>query len=195
MTKYIDAIRENFNSNEFPVFTITDMRVFLNGKGISPRYLKLLINHLIKTKEIKRISKGAYTFHDDIALVGFAYKPFYYGMEDALSYRNVWTQATNPIVMTTRGIREGLRKFQGGNYIVKRVKVRLFFGFDFIRHYGMWIPVSDLEKTLIDLIYYRHGIRDDALELLMKGINKRKLNEYLSHYSKNFRKKVNSYLI
>lgn len=194
MTKYLNIIRNTFNNYDYPVFTITDIRVLLSNTQISPGYLKILINNLLKTKEITKVTKGAYTFHKDSAVVGFAFRPFYYGMEDALSYRNLWTQATNPIVMTTNGAREGLRKLGNSNYIVKRVKPEFFFGFNFIRHYDMWIPVSDSEKTLIDLLYYRHGVRRDALEPLLNTVDKDKLEEYLKAYSRNFRKKILTYL-
>ncbi|MGI0141946.1 MAG: type IV toxin-antitoxin system AbiEi family antitoxin domain-containing protein [Candidatus Micrarchaeales archaeon] len=190
MTKYIDAIRKEFNNSDFPVFTLTDMKVLLSGKHISPAYLKMLVNHMLKSRTIRRISRGVYTFHNDIAVVGFAYRPFYYGLEDALSYRNLWTQATNPVVVTPNGVREGIRKFGGGNYMVKRVKPKLFFGFNFIRYYDFWIPVSDFEKTLIDLIYYKHGIRKEALKPLAQAIDKARLDEYLKQYSNAFKKKV-----
>jgi predicted transcriptional regulator of viral defense system len=194
MTKYINKLRKNFATDSFPVFTLTDTRVLLDSEGISRRYLKMLINHLITTKEIRRISRGVYTFHDDIAVVGFAFRPFYYGLEDALSYRNLWTQATNPVVMTTGRAREGLRKFDGANYIVKRVKPSFFFGFNFIKHYEMWLPVSDPEKTLIDLVYYGHGVRDDALANLANAIDTARLDEYLKSYGKVTRKAVYSQL-
>ncbi len=190
MTKYVSLLRERFCSADYPIFTLSDARVLLGSLGISQRYLKLLINHLMKTGEIHRISRGTYTFHDDLAIVGFAFRPFYYGLEDALSYRNFWTQATNPVVMTTNGVREGLREFIGANYIVKRVKPKLFFGFGFVKHYDMWLPVSDPEKTLIDLVYYKHGIRDDAMDNLAKEIDKDKLELYLKKYSKRLRKEV-----
>ncbi len=194
MTKYLNTIRENFDKYDYPVFTITDIRVLLNKQPISPRYLKLLINNLIKTKEIRRITKGVYTFHTELAVIGFGFRPFYYGMEDALTYRNFWTQATNPVIMTTNGVREGLRQFQNSNYVVKRVKSELFFGFNFIKHYDLWIPVSDPEKTLIDLLYYGHGIPKEAQEQLLNAIDPGKLEEYLKPYKSNFRKKALAYL-
>ena len=190
MTKYVNVLRERFGGADYPVFTLGDARVLLGGSGISPRYLKLLMNHLMKTGEVRRIGRGAYTFHDDLAVVGFAFRPFYYGLEDALSYRNLWTQATNPVVMTTNGVREGLREFAGANYIVKRVKPRLFFGFGFVKHYDLWLPVSDPEKTLIDLVYYGHGVRDEALGPLANAIDRSRLAEYLERYSNGVRKKV-----
>lgn len=191
MTKYMDRIKMHFGTPDYPVFTLVDLRVFLNDTDISDMYLKILINGLIKKGSIIRISRGVYTFHKEIAVVGFAFRPFYYGLEDALSYRNLWNQASNPIVITHSGVREGMRKFEGGNYMVKRIRHDLFFGFDFIKYYDFWLPVSDPEKTLIDLVYYHHGIRDDALVKLLDILNREKLDEYLKGYGRGFRKKIN----
>ncbi|MGC8649253.1 MAG: type IV toxin-antitoxin system AbiEi family antitoxin domain-containing protein [Candidatus Micrarchaeia archaeon] len=190
MTKYINIIRKHFNSTQYPVFTLTDVRILLSQTDISQRYLKLLINHLIKKKEIIRIRKGVYTYHNDMAVIGFAFRPFYYGLEDALFYRNLWTQVTNPIIMTTNIVREGPRQFYNTNYIVKRIDPNFFFGFDFIKHYDFWLPISDVEKTFIDLIYYKRGVRDDALSSIINTLDVRKLKNYLKYYSNNFRKKV-----
>ncbi len=190
MTKYIDKIRKEFNNTRFPIFTLRDIRILLSKTQVSQRYLKIMLNNLLKKGEIRRITLGVYTFQEDITVVGFAYKPFYYGLEDALSYRNFWNQSTNPIVMTPNFLREGLRKFETANYLIKRVKPKFFFGFDFIKYYDIWIPVSDPEKTLIDLVYYKHGIRSDALKLLIKAIDRNKLDEYLKIYGKGLRQKV-----
>ena len=190
MTKYLNKLRQHYNSYDYPVFTLTDIRVFLSNDGVSQRYLKIMLNNLIKKKEIIHVAKGVYTFHKDAAVVGFAFRPFYYGLEDALSYRNLWTQNTNPIVLTAKNVREGTRKFVESNYAVKRVAPELFFGFDFIKYYEMWLPVSDPEKTLIDLVYYHHGIRADALEKLSVSLDLQKLDGYLKTYSDNLRRKV-----
>ncbi|MGC8587372.1 MAG: type IV toxin-antitoxin system AbiEi family antitoxin domain-containing protein [Candidatus Micrarchaeia archaeon] len=190
MTKYIGTIRKRFGSTQYPVFTLADLRVALSQMHVSQIYLKMLINHLIKRGEIIRITKGVYTFHNDLAVVGFAFRPFYYGLEDALSYRNLWTQMTNPVVMTTNVVREGPRKFANANYIVKRIDPKHFFGFDFVKYYDFWLPVSDAEKTLIDLVYYRHGVREEAMGPLASAIDVAKLEGYLENYSGNFRKRV-----
>lgn len=193
MTKYVNKVREQFNNYNYPVFTLSDIRVLLNIMHISSRYLKILINQLIKNKEIKHITRGVYTFHDDIAVVGFAFRPFYYGLEDALTYWNLWTQATNPIVMTTNGVREGIRKFEDANYSVNRIDPKLFFGFNFIKHYDMWIPVSDLEKTMLDLLYYKCDLRKDVMEKLLNLIDRNKLEMYLKFYNPRFKRFVLSH--
>ena len=67
------------------------------------------------------MAKGVYTFHNDITVVGFAFKPFYYGLENALTILKLWDQNTNPVVITWKNVRAGERKFGDGNYLVQRL--------------------------------------------------------------------------
>ncbi|HIH22497.1 TPA: hypothetical protein HA238_02110 [Candidatus Micrarchaeota archaeon] len=156
-----------------PAFTITDLRVFL--KGIKPRYLNLLIHNLRSKHGLRRIVKGVYTFKEEMQVVGFGFRPFYYGLQDALSLRGLWEQETNPVVITPRKMRSGMRHFIGGNYLVRHISRRMFFGFEMIKYYDFWIPVSDNEKTLIDLIYFKEPVPGE----LFQNINKKKLRIYL----------------
>lgn len=188
--KYVDYIRSHFNDPKSPVFTIQELKAVLGLKGISSAYLKRLINYLIKRGEIVRIGKGVYTFHDEITVVGFAFRPFYYGLENALTIRRLWEQGTNPIIITPNNVRRGIRKFGRGNYGVLHIRRDLFFGYDFIQSGGLWVPVSDYEKTLIDFIYFNHYLRKDTLKALRLKIDKEKLVSYLKHYNKKIKRKT-----
>ncbi|EQD66731.1 transcriptional regulator, partial [mine drainage metagenome] len=81
-----------------------------------------------------------------------AFLPFYYGLEDALSLRGFWEQETNPVIITPRKVRNGVRQFDSRNYVVRRIDRKMFFGYTFVNYEEFYIPVSDTEKTLIDLI-------------------------------------------
>ena len=67
---------------------------------------------------------------------GFGFSPFYYGLEDALSLRNVWEQETNPVIITPRTVRVGIRKFEGRHFVVRRIDRSMFFGYTFV-DYGL----------------------------------------------------------
>jgi predicted transcriptional regulator of viral defense system len=188
--KYIGYIRSHFNDPKFPVFTSQELNAVLGLKGISSAYLKRLINYLINRGEIVRIRKGVYTFHDEITVVGFAFRPFYYGLENALTIMHLWEQGTNPIIITPNNVRRGIRKFGEGNYSVLRIRRDLFFGYDFVQSGGFWIPVSDYEKTLIDFIYFNHYLRKDVLKALRYRIDERRLVSYLKYYNKKIKQKV-----
>lgn len=193
--KYVDYVRKHFNDPKSPIFTIRELKAVLGLKGISSAYLKRLINHLIKRGEILRIGRGVYTFHNEITVVGFAFRPFYYGLENALTLRHLWEQGTNPIIITPNNVRSGIRKFGDGNYDILRVRRELFFGYDFVLSDGLWIPVSDYEKTFIDFIYFNHYLRRDTLKALRLKIDKKKFVSYLKHYNKKIRQRAFQELI
>lgn len=188
--KYMKYVREHFGRSDFPTFGMNDLRVALKPMGITDAYLKRLVNHMLGSGELTRITKGQYTMHDDATVVGFAYRPFYYGLEDALRFRGLSMQGTNPLVLTARNVRRGVRQFKGRNYVVYRVQKRHFFGYTMERYTDFWIPVSDVEKTVIDIIYIQGPIRDELWPGILKKLNRKRLNEYLAGYEPGFRAKV-----
>ncbi len=192
--KYIDAVRSMFSGEAFPVFTMRDLKIALSDKGISAGYLRLLVHTLLSNDEITRITRGVYTFYNNAFVSGFAFKPFYYGTECALSMRGISTQMTNPVTITTRNVRPGVRTFRGRNYLIRRIDKKYFFGYELLKYGSFWMPVSDIEKTVIDMIYFGDGIRDELLDGINKSIDRKKLNGYLKRYSKGFREKVISKL-
>ncbi|MCL4389197.1 MAG: hypothetical protein M1528_00235 [Candidatus Marsarchaeota archaeon] len=193
--KYIESVRRIFGSDDFPVFTIRDLRIALSDRKVSKDYLYLLLHKLASSGEITRITRGIYTFHnDDVFVAGFAFEPFYYGLECALSIRGLSTQGANPIVITTRNVRAGVRTFRGRNYVIRKIKRDYFFGYEPLKYGRFWVPASGPEKTVIDLVYFGYGIRDDLLDGINKSIDMKKLNAYLKRYGAKFRGKVLSEL-
>ncbi len=167
-----------------------DVKTMLASKKARPDYVYLLLHNLLKRKEATRITKGVYTFHRNMHVVGFAFEPFYYGMEDALTIRGLWEQQANPVVVTTRKARNGIRVFRDRNYVLHRIDQDHFFGYELLKHDNIWIPVSDPEKTLIDFFYFRHHLEDKALKSLLQLVDRRKLKEYLKRYDRRFAGKV-----
>ncbi len=172
---YSDQLAEHFSAQ--PSFSVGDAkRLFA---GISEGYLDVFLHNLAMKNRIHRISRGIYTFHDDPQVVGFAFRPFYYGLQDAMSLHNIWGQETNPVVITPRKVVSGLRQFEGANYVVRRVNRKMFFGYELMRYGEMWIPVSDVEKTFMDMVYFEQNISRDALMAFKQKIDGKKLFSYL----------------
>jgi predicted transcriptional regulator of viral defense system len=184
--KYTARIRKEFSKSNKPVFSSSELSSF----GIGPKYKKRLLHLMLARGEIKRITRGEYTFHNDLDAVGFAFRPFYYGLEDALSIMKISDQGTNPIVITLKNVRQGVRDFYGRNYVVKRIPKEFFFGYVLVRHGSFFIPVSDLEKTIIDMVYFKQYIRDELWPGILKEIDMKRLNGYLKKYAPGFRKNV-----
>jgi predicted transcriptional regulator of viral defense system len=188
--KYIGYVREHFSDPGFPVVKLSDLRTALKSKNISDAYLKRLVNYMMHSGELKRITKGTYTLHDDITVVGFAFQPFYYGLENALTIKKLWEQGTNPIVVTTKMARTGIREFENANYLIQRIPRNLFFGVELVKYYDFWISVSDIEKTLIDFVYFKHYLREDVVKGMREKLDKQRLKDYLIKYPPQIRKNV-----
>jgi predicted transcriptional regulator of viral defense system len=186
--KYKKEFTYHFSKRK--VFSLKDVRIFFKNKNISKDYSKNMLSNLNKKKEITRISSGKYTFKKDIVNIGFAFSPFYYGLQDALSYHNLHTQETNPIIITQNKIKPGVRSISGTNVYLRRISRKYFFGFYFIKYYDIEIPVSDIEKTLIDLVYYRQDISKEIIDNSKDKIDLKKLNEYLFKYPPFIKKKL-----
>ena len=188
--RYIKEIREFFKKS--PVVDIDSLKRFIIRKDKS--YVYLLVNNLLKKKEIIRITKGFYSIHEDPSLIVFCFKPAYLGLQNAMSFHNLWEQETNPSVVTTRNIRKGIRKVFGRNVVIKRIDKKYIFGFEYYQDGDFYFPYSDIEKTFIDMVYFRQPLDREILQNFRKRINKKKLKSYLKRYPEKFRKKASRIL-
>ena len=68
------------------------------------------MNYLVRQREVKRLTKGYYTVYEDPSLFVHCVKPAYLGLQDAMSFHNLWEQQTIPVVVTCRRVRTGRRK-------------------------------------------------------------------------------------
>lgn len=149
---------------------------------------------MVKHGEIKKIAKGFYSSYDDPTLAVFCFKPAYLGLQEALSIHNLWEQETNAIILTTRKVRTGTRVIFWNNVLIKKIKPEYFFGFEYKKYGDFYVPVSDIEKTFIDLVYFDQPMDKDLLRNLRKKINKERLKQYLRDYDMKTRKKIEKML-
>lgn len=189
--KYINNIRDFFKKS--PIVSIESLKKFIIKK--KKNYVYSIINNLLKKKEIKKITKGYYTIHEDPSLIVFCFKPSYLGLQDALSFHDLWEQETVPVVLTTRNVRQGIRQVFGVNVLLRRIDARYFFGFDYVQDGDFYYPYSDIEKTFIDMLYFRQHLDKEIIENFREKINKKKLKGYLKYYPKKFRDKVSRTLL
>lgn len=153
-------------------------------------YGKLIVHNLINKSIIKKVAKGKYTKHNETTLAVFCFSPSYLGLQSALSMHNLWEQETIPIVITSKKVRLGLRTVMGANVLVKSVNPSYLFGFEYIQEGQFYIPYSDIEKTLIDLVYFRQSISPAVLKSFRERIDEKKLKGYVRRYPERIRKKV-----
>ncbi len=183
--KHKDIIRNFFRRT--PVADISSLKRRINVKS---NYVSLMLNQMVKKKEVYRLTRGFYSLHNDPTLAVFCFKPAYLGLQEALSIHNLWEQETNTIVLTTKTVREGIRNIAGNKVILKRLPKKLFFGVEYRQYGDFYLPVSDIEKTLLDLIYFQQPIDKELLQKFKENINLKKLKQYLSYYDQKTKDKM-----
>jgi predicted transcriptional regulator of viral defense system len=178
--KHINKIRDFISKT--PVFTSKDIERITKNK----KYAHLILTKLTGRGKIFRLTKGFYSRFGDPIFSVFCFKPAYLGLYEALSLKNLWEQETNTIIITIKKVRTGKRNILDSNVIIKRINPKYFFGFDYLPYENFYLPVSDLEKTLIDIIYFKEYLPPSLLKRIRKKINSEKLKKYLRVYPKNF---------
>ncbi len=186
--KYLKKIETLFQKS--PVVDAASISRIIRNKKKVKQYDKQLIRNLLLKNKVKRLTKGYYTLHEDPSLGVFCFKPAYLGLQDALSFHNLWEQETIPIIITTRKVRQGIRKILGSNVLIRRLDKKYFFGFEYYKQGNFYFPFSDIEKTFIDMLYFKENLSNEAIKDLTKRMNKKELISYLRLYPKKIRKKA-----
>ena len=186
--KHLDKIEELFRQS--PVVSFDSVNRIVKNDRKKSEYAKQLIRNLISQGKIKRLTKGFYTVQDNPELIVFCFKPSYLGLQDALSFHNLWEQETIPVIITSRKIRSGLRSVNGSNVLIRRLDKKYFLGIEYYDNGKNYLPYSDIEKTFIDLIYFKEKLSEEALKNIKEGIDKKKLEKYLKEYPEKTRDKI-----
>lgn len=179
--KYESAFIEFFAKQN--MFVTDDARRFLSRIGASEAYIRLMLHNLVQSGKLHRIGKGAYTFQRNEAIVGFRFRPFYYGLQYALTIRKIWTQQSIPVIITKSKADPGIRELMGIKVMLHRININGFFGFEYMNYGGIFVPVSDPEKTLLDFIHYGIQLDPETMIELRKRTNESKLQEYVARLS------------
>lgn len=146
-------------------------------------YTHLLLHNLVKQGEACRLTKGCYSWEEDPFLSVFCFRPAYLGLEFALTFYEIWEQETNPVIVTPRKIRAGTREVLGTNVILHRIKRDYYFGIDYLKHDDFYLPVSDIEKTVLDFIYFNKIPTEEVWEKLLEKADSENLTTYIEKYS------------
>lgn len=186
--KYQKHVMELFKKSL--VVSFDSIERIIKDKKNKSEYAKQLVRGLLLRNKINRLAKGFYTIYDDPSLNVYCFQPSYLGLQDALSVHGIWEQETIPVIITAKKVRQGLRTTNLGNILIRRIDKKYVFGIDYKNCGDFYLPYSDLEKTFIDVVYFRQVIGKEVLDNLKNAIDKKKLTVYLKKYPKRFREKV-----
>ncbi len=174
--------------SDYYVFTHRDLKLYFKNKKLKTANLTRIIAYMKSSKKLYTIRKGVYAFRKDSMVAGFAYSPFYYGLLSALTINELWTQNSRPDIITIRKVRVSSMHIFGDmkeTVFVHHVPAKYFFGFDIVKYGTLNVPVSDPEKTLIDLFYYKVRLPIQDYGELLKKISRKKVRKYLERYDKH----------
>jgi predicted transcriptional regulator of viral defense system len=186
--KYKKEVEKLFKKSQ--LVSYNSIANIIKHKRGSKEYTKRMINYLLKKGLIKRITKGYYTSSDNISLAVLCFQPAYLGLQDALSFHDLWEQETVPIIITSRNIRTGIRTIMGNNILIRKIEKKHLFGINYYQQDNIALPYSDIEKTFIDMVVFNQTIDEEVLDNIKKRINKKKLSDYLKRYNPRTRKRV-----
>lgn len=181
--KYQSAVEELFQKS--PVVDSGSV-----SRIVGSAYSRNLLRNLEKRGTIYRLTKGYYTKYPEVSLIVYCFSPAYLGLQDAMSFHGVWEQESNPVVLTTKIARQGLRQSMGANYVVHTIEKQYMFGYGLVLVGDFYLPYSDIEKTFIDMVYFDEALDAGAMKSFVKTMDERKLRHYLLKYPQEFQIRV-----
>lgn len=191
---------------DFLIFSIKDI------EKIDFDFHKQRLSEWQKKDYIKKIAKGFYIFSDteinELALFIMANKihaPSYISLEMALSIYNVIPEAVYGVTSVTTDKTKSV-KTSFATFVYRHIRSHLMFGYELIKYKNYYYQLAELEKAILDYLYFNPKIKDkesfDGMRFnipeLKKKINKQKFYKYLETFNKkslNYRaEKLISYI-
>jgi len=198
--KYIEL---NKFLKDFTIFSLNDI------KKIDKNFHRRRLNEWQNKGYIKKVIKGYYIFSDltlnENVLFEIAnriYNPSYISLEMAFSYYHLIPESVYGItsVSTRRTYRF---KTPIGEFIYRKVKPNLFFGYNLVNYKDKRFKIASIEKAILDYFYINPNIKTEAdfvslrmnKDLFLKQINEKKLHKLLKEFvKKTLTRRVVSFL-
>jgi len=156
---------------------------FLKNR-LGENYAKIFIYNLKKNDKIIELIKGVYSFKKSPYLLLKAIPYSYIGLGSAAFLHGIWEEVPNitilsPLVSTS--VKAGDRIIAGRKVILRKISIKMYFGYEYLYNDELneWIRVSDIEKTLIDVIYFNYPFKDEIIDRALDYIDDDKLYRYL----------------
>lgn len=178
------------------IVTTEDIYITL-GKKYSKSFVKKRLNELKEKGWIVPLKRGLY-FISDISTRGFVNispsviagafnKDSYISLDSGLSFYNLFEQMLRTTSSITSKNKSQKYEFQGNIYRYLKVNKKLYFGFKTENIEGYYIKVAELEKVILDYLYFKNDTYsiDLLIEKLQKTKDKLDLNK-LFNYAQKF---------
>lgn len=195
--KYFDLTTE-LKKNKLLIFSLKDVENLFPKEKL--KTLKNNLSRWVKMGRFVKLRRNLYELIEpgsqlnipDVYVANKLYLPSYISLETALSIYNLIPDVAAQLVsMTTRPTREFKNRY--GRFVYRSCQRRAFTGYKLMRYEGVKILIADIEKALVDFIYFALR-RTDCLDFDEERFNQdllKKLNwSKVSRYAKLFNNKT-----
>lgn len=189
--------------NNFLVFSIKDV------EKTDPSFHKQRLSEWQKKGYVKKIRQGFYLFSDVeinektlFTIANRIYEPSYISLEMALSIYGLIPEAVYGVTSVTSQNTKSI-KTPLGDFIYKHIPPRLMFGYELREHSGHYYQVAEIEKAILDYLYFNSKISDNEsfegmrfnIPEAKEKIQREKFNKYLTAFnSKALEKRARKFL-
>lgn len=188
---------------DFPVFSIKDI------EKVDLSFHKQRLSEWQKKDYVKKIRQGFYIFSDLqinekilFIIANRIYEPSYISLEMALSIYGIIPEAVYGITSVTS---QKTKNFKSpvGDFIYRHIQSDLMFGYELREHDGHHYQIAEMEKVILDYLYFNskisdnesfEGMRFNTSELKEK-LNIEKFNKYLeAFHNKSLARRAKKFL-
>jgi len=199
----MNFIQFNEKMASFSIFSLKDI------KKVDPSFDRRRLSEWQEKGYIKKVVKNFYVFSDLqikeqslFLIANQIYEPSYVSLEMAFSWHHLIPEGVYTITsVTSKKTTEFKTEF--GNFNYKHIKATLLFGYDLVKYDNRNILISDIEKTVLDYIYFNsqiktvkdfEGLRFNVSEFKEKA-DMIKFYKYLEMFdNKQMKKRVKSFI-
>ncbi len=176
---------------DFTIFSIKDI------EKVDLSFHKQRLSEWQKKGYVKKVRQGFYIFSDLemneptlFTIANRIYEPSYISLEMALSIFGIIPESVYGITSVTSQKTKNI-KTPVGDFIYRHIQRELMFGYELREHAGNHYQIAELEKAILDYLYFNakindfesfEGIRFNIYETRGK-INVEKFNKYLDAFN------------
>jgi predicted transcriptional regulator of viral defense system len=176
---------------DYLIFSIKDI------EKVDLSFHKQRLSEWQKKDYVKKICKGFYIFSDLeineptlFTIANRVYEPSYVSLEMALSIYGLIPEAVYEVTSVTSRRSKNL-KTPIGNFIWRHIQPGLMFGYELREHKGHYYQIAEIEKAVLDYLYFNSKISDTLsfqgmrfnVQELKEKLNIEKFNKYLEAFN------------
>ncbi len=173
---------------DFPVFSIKDI------EKVDFSFHKQRLSEWQKKGYVKKVRQGFYVFSDLqvnekilFTVASRIYEPSYISLEMALSIYGLIPEAVYGVTSTTSQNTKTI-KTPIGDFIYRHTRPDLMFGYELREHNGHHYQIAEMEKAILDYLYFNSKINDnESFEGMRFNISEIKEKIDIEKFSKYLR--------